>query len=133
MFLLSVPPGSRLEANEKSVLRMGTWIAFQVVVQVYLDLGHAEPVPSSQFSKPPAEVYYLPMHGVNKASSTSTKLRVVFDASAKTSTNISLNDSLLVGPTLFPSLDQILLRFCTFPIALTADIGKIYRAVELDE
>ena len=73
------------------------------------------------------------MHGVVKASSTTTKLRVIFDASAKTSNALSLNDTLLTGPTLYPNLDTILLCFCMYPVAVTADISKMYRAVELVE
>ena len=42
----------------------------------------------------PSKSYNLPMHGVVKESSTTTKLREVFDASAKTSTGYSLNDIL---------------------------------------
>ena len=73
------------------------------------------------------------MHGVVKASRTTTKLCVVFDASAKTSNALSLNDTLLIGPTLYPNLDTILLRFWMYPVAVTADISKMYRAVELAE
>ena len=103
------------------------------MVQEYLDLNHAEMVPSSQLNKPCEQTFYLPMHGVTKSSSTSTKLSVVFDASAHTSSNISLNQSLFVGPTLFPNLDQILLKFRMYPVALSADISKMYRAVEPEE
>ena len=77
------------------------------------------------------EHYYLPMHGVTKASSTTTKLRVVFDASAKTTNQLSLNDLLHAGPTLHPTLEHILLQFRTHSIAVTADISKMYRAVHL--
>ena len=122
----------RFEANERSVFRKGNWTAFQEVVQEYMDLSHAEPVPQPT-SGPQHKVYNLPMHGVTKASITSTKLRVMFNASAKTSSNVSLNDTLLVGPTLFSNIDTILLRFRTDPIALSGDISKMYRAVELVE
>ena len=71
------------------------------------------------------------MHAVCKEESTTTKLRVVFDESAKSSTGISLNDSLLVGPTIHPPLIDVLLRFRTHRVALTTDLGKMYRAVEL--
>ena len=77
-----------------------------------------------------AEAYYLPMHSVTKESSTSTKLHVVFDASAKSSNGLSLNSTLLVGPTLHPKFDTILLRFRSYPIAVT---GDMYREVELCE
>ena len=40
---------------------------------------------------------FLPIHVVQKEESTTTKFRVVFDASAKSSTGVSMNDTLLVG------------------------------------
>ena len=120
----------RYTANECSILRKNTWKSFQSVVQENLDLGHAQLIPASALQEAP-EHYYLPMHGVTKESSTTTKLRVVFDASAKASNGLSLNDTLLTGPTLYPNLDVILLRFSTYQIAVTADISKMYRAVEL--
>ena len=111
----------RYVSNERALMRKGTWEAFQKVIQEYLDLGHAQPVPPSSLD-PSLECYYLPMHGVVKESSSTTKLRVVFDASAKSSNSVSLNDSLCVGPTLHPNLDEILLCFRTYPVALTGDI-----------
>ena len=122
----------RYVSNERALMRKGTWEAFQKVIQEYLDLGHAQPVPSSSLD-PSLETYYLPMHGVVKESSSTTKLRVVFDASAKSSNSLSLNDSLCIGPTLHPNLDEILLRFQTYPIALTGDISKLYREIQLRE
>ena len=96
----------------------------------YMDLKHAELVPEAEY-KHTQETFYLPMHAVRKEESTTTKLRVVFNASAKSSTSSSLNDSLLVGPTIHPPLIDVLLRFRTHRVALTTDISKIYRAVEL--
>ena len=122
----------RNHSNERAILRKNTWEPFQTIVQEYLDLGHAEPVPPHSLVST-KETYYLPMHAITKESSTSTKLRVVFDASAQASNGISLNDSLFVGPTLHPKLETILLRFRTYPVALTADISKMYRVVEFAE
>ena len=72
---------------------------------------HAELVPVEHLQKPPCSVFYLPMHAVRKDSSTTTKIRAVFDASAQTSTGVSLNDTLLVGPTVHSSLIDVLLVF----------------------
>ena len=119
-------------SNERAILRKNTWEPFQAVVQEYLNLGHAEPAsPHSLVSI--KEMYYLPKHAVMKESSTSTKICVVFDASARASNGISLNDSLLIVPTLHPKLETILLCFRTYPVAITADISKMYRVVELAE
>ena len=121
----------RFMSNERSTQRKGTYNAFQDVVREYIEFGHAEPVPPNDLNGT-VEHYYLPMHGVSKESSTTTKLRVVFDASAKTSNSLSLNETLATGPTLYPTLETILLRFRLPSIALTADISKMYRAVHLD-
>ena len=71
------------------------------------------------------------MHAVTKESSTSTKLRVVFDASARTTSGHSLNETLMVGPTLYPDIIDILIRFRSYSVSVTADISKMYRAVAL--
>ncbi len=70
-----------------------------------------QPVPTVDLEKPPHYVFYMPMHAVTKQSSTTTKVRAVLDASAKTSTGVSLNDILFVGSTVHSSLVDVLLRF----------------------
>lgn len=77
----------------------------------YFELKHAEPVPLADLQKPSSETFYLPKHAVRKEHSTTTKVRVVFDASAKSSNGISLNDTFLIGPTIHPPLIDVLLRF----------------------
>ena len=94
-------------------------------------MKHAEPVPVEDLQKAPKEVFYLPMHAVRKEHSTTTKIRAVFDASAKSASGTSLNDLLLVGPTVHPPLIDVLLRFRSHRIALTADVSKMYRAILL--
>ena len=123
----------RFYANERSLVRKGIWEKFQQVVQEYLDLGLAELVPTSALQLLPEFSYYMPMHGVVKESSSTTKLRVVFDASAKTSSGFSLNDTLMVGPTLYPNIFDILIRFRTYPVVVSSYVSKMYRTVELCE
>jgi len=63
--------------------------------------------------------FYWPHHCVLKEDTTTTQLHVVFDGSAKTSSEYSLNEILMAGPTLQPKLFHTLLQFRTFPVALT--------------
>ena len=49
----------------------------------------------------------------------------MFDASAKSSTGVSLNDILLVGPTIHPPLLDVLLRFRLHRVALVADVSHM--------
>lgn len=83
--------------------------------------------------KIPQRNYFLPHHCVLKPESTSTKLRVVFDGSCKTSTNLSLNDILFVGPTVQDELFTILIRFRLYKYVFTADITKMYRQILVNE
>ncbi|XP_026476540.1 uncharacterized protein LOC113382252 [Ctenocephalides felis] len=64
-------------------------------------------------------------------ASLTTKLRVVFDASAKSSNGLSLNDILLPGPRLQKDLFTILIRFRTYRYVFTADIVKMFRQIKI--
>lgn len=75
--------------------------------------------------------YFLPHHAVVRKSSTTTKQRTVYDASAKTTNGSSLNDRCLNGPTIQPELVDIFIRWRTYKIALIADIEKMYRMIKI--
>lgn len=92
----------------------------------YQDLNHMSLAASSSDGR-----YLLPHHAVLRLSSTTTKLRVVFNGSAKTSSGKSLNDILMTGPKLQPELFDTLLRFRTYAVAFTADISQMYRCIEV--
>lgn len=68
-------------------------------------------------------------YSVLKPESTTTKVRVVFDSSAKSSSGYSLNEILAVWPTIQPELFTILVPFRLPCFDFTADIEKIYRQV----
>ncbi|XP_045479871.1 uncharacterized protein LOC123684598 [Harmonia axyridis] len=96
----------------------------------YEKLGHMTKINTSNDSTQDT-IFYLPHHGVMKMSSATTKLRVVFDGSAKTSSGISLNDVLMVGPTIQDDLFTIVIRFRSYKYVVTADIEKMYRMVKI--
>lgn len=75
---------------------------------------------------------YLPHHCVFKPSSETTKLRVVFDASAKTDSGYSLNDILRVGPVIQDDLFAILIHFRLHKYVFTTDVKKMYRQILVD-
>lgn len=91
----------------------------------YISLGHMKVVESISNSK----CYVIPHHAVFKESSSTTKTRVVFDASNKTSSGHSLNDMLLNGPKIQDDLSTILLRWRKYPVAVTSDVEKMYRQI----
>ena len=123
----------RFLSFERSIHPKGIFPEVQKVVQEYFDQQHAEEVPQEDLEKPQNQVFYMPMHVVRKDSSTTTKVRTVFDASATTSTGISLNSTLMVGPTVHPPLIDVLIRFRNHRIAMIANVSRMYRAILLTE
>ena len=87
---------------------------------------------------PPDEVvtsgvtFYMPHRPVVKMSSTTTKVRPVFDASARGPNGVALNDVVEVGPVLMPNLLDVLLRFRRWRFGLSADIKKAFYQIRLD-
>ena len=122
-----------LLSTEKSLAKKGTWKPFRDGVVDYLDQDHAEAVPQSQISDTSNSTYYLPMHAVTKASSTTTKIHIVFDASARTTSGISLNNVLLSGPNIYPLIVDQVLKFRMNKIAMSAHISHMFRQILLTE
>lgn len=91
-------------------------------IQEYQDLGHMKATDST--SK-----YVIPHHSVVKEDRSQLKLRVVFDASARSPPFQSLNSQLMVGPKLQQDIRDILLRFRLHSIVFVADIVKMYRQI----
>ncbi|XP_057671252.1 uncharacterized protein LOC130902982 [Diorhabda carinulata] len=96
-----------------------------------INLGHMSELNNFNFNLQPS--FFLPHHAVIKESSMTTRLRVVFDASSKSTSSLSLNDILKTGPCIQDTLFFILLRFRLFPIVVSADIAKMYRCVKIHE
>ncbi|XP_076220952.1 uncharacterized protein LOC116434377 [Nomia melanderi] len=115
----------RLESLERKLQRNPALKeAYHAVMNEYIDHGHMVQVAKDDVT---TSGYYLPHHGVTKTTSETTKLRVVFDGSAATSTGLSLNDTLHVGPKIQDDLLYILLRFRIHRYVITEDIEKMYR------
>lgn len=102
-------------------------------IQNLIDSGHIERVPHNRLNLPVQERFYLPHHGVTKESSLTTKLRVVFNASRKSTSGVSLNDKLLIGSSIQEDLFSILIRWRKHLVAFIADIEKMYRQIKITE
>ncbi|XP_061387499.1 uncharacterized protein LOC133322523, partial [Musca vetustissima] len=92
----------------------------------YEEMGHMSQVNEAEVGFPN---YYIPHHCVLRPNSVSTKLHVVFDASCRTSSQLSLNEIMMVGPTIQNNLLITLLRYRCHRYGLTADIVKMYRQI----
>ncbi|XP_029162870.1 uncharacterized protein LOC114934343 [Nylanderia fulva] len=105
--------------------------AYAAFLQKYSDLGHmlkvSETKPSEQSS-----AYYIPHHAVTRDSSTTTRLRIVFNASSRTSTGKFLNDYLLTGAKLQNDFCTVILQWRQYRYVLSADIANMYRQILVD-
>ena len=76
--------------------------------------------------------HYIPHHAVIKPSSNTTKVRVVYDASAKSKkSSNSLNECLHRGPVIMEDVCGLLMRFRTRKIGIVADIEKAFLQIGL--
>lgn len=131
-----IPLGSSREAAVRRLLQVERRLlpkpkiyeAYVEFMRQYEFLGHMTRIIGPAHANLP-KCNFLPHHFVVKDEDTLNKFRVVFDASAKTSSGFSFNEAQHVGPTIQDTLYAILLRFRIHPVGFTADIGKMYRQV----
>lgn len=100
---------------------------YKAFIQEYEEMGHMAQAEGSSTAK--KLEYFLPHHGVVRPGAITTKLRVVFNASAKTSSKHSLNDLMEAGPNLQKDILSILLKWRQYRYVLTSDIEKMYRFI----
>ncbi|XP_037954463.1 uncharacterized protein LOC119684486 [Teleopsis dalmanni] len=91
-------------------------------MQEYEQKGHMEKVKDNTIGK-----YYLPHQAVIRESSRTTKLRVVFDTSAKSTNGKSLNDIMMTGPRLQQDIFDILMKWRLWKFVASADVEKMFR------
>ena len=96
----------------------------------YLRLGHMREVAITNKND---SGYYFPHHAVLRPDSQTTKLRTVFNASFRSSTGISLNDILMIGPIIQDDLVTILMRFRLRQFVFSADVTKMYRQIRVHD
>lgn len=103
--------------------------AYDSVIRDQLEKGVIEKVTEKYAD---GQKHYLPHHAVINPIKLTTKLRIVYDASAKTrKENNSLNDCLYRGPVLLNDLCGLLMRFRLHRIAMVADIEKPFLQIGL--
>ena len=101
---------------------------YHAIIQEQLQLGIIEKVSEASTHKNGTGTHYLPHHAIIRQDKSTTKLRIVYDASAKAEGR-SLNDCLFSGPKFNQSILDIILRFRCYRVALAADIEKAFLMV----
>ncbi|XP_077280518.1 uncharacterized protein LOC143907549 [Temnothorax americanus] len=103
---------------------------YRELLEEYERLGHMRLA-----AAPPDQTeqhVYIPHHGVIREGSSTTHLRVVFNASSVTSNGTSLNDHLHVDPKLQREITAIIMRWRQYRYVYSADIAKMYRQIRID-
>ncbi|XP_067294186.1 uncharacterized protein [Pseudorasbora parva] len=99
--------------------------AYQVEMNKLKEAGYARVIPPGQVDQA-EEAWYIPHHMTQH----NDKKRVVFNCSFQHGGK-NLNQLLLPGPTLGPSLLSVLLRFREHAVALSSDIRGMFHQVRL--
>ena len=128
-----------LPSNEKgSLRRLNTLVhklersnllsSYDEIIQDQLAKGVVERV-----TEPAAGVkFYLPHKAVVRESAATTKLRIVYDASAREhQQSPSLNECLEVGPPLQNHIWKVLVRGRFHPVAVTGDLKQAFLQVRI--
>lgn len=136
------PNVENLESNRSNALRQlhflmtrlrknpNLWEQYAQIFEEYLDKEYIEVIPYNELER---KSYYMPHHCVVKEEAVSTKVRIVFNASSPSSSGLSLNDVLMTGPVVQPSLMAVLLNFRLQPVTFTCDIVKMYLQTTVHE
>ena len=94
----------------------------------------AEGVIERVTSQPNGKKYYIPHKLVIRENAESTKMRIVYDASAKSNCSSPLlSECLETGPALQNPLWSVLVRNRFFPVALCGDIKQAFLQVRIKE
>ena len=118
----------RLEQLIRKLERDGQYEKYDSIIQEQLQEGVVEEAPEAATGKE----FYIPHKGVTRENAESTKLRIVYDASARERDNQPfLNDCLNPGPPLQNRLWDILVRSRFYPVLLTGDLKKAFLQVRI--
>ena len=119
----------RLQALMKRLKSKPEMLAeYDKIIQDQLAEGIIEVVPEK--GSEVGRIHYIPHKAVVRNDKDTTKMRIVFDASAK-GRGPSLNNCLEPGPNLLPELFNVLIRFRFHRVAVVADIEKAFLNIDI--
>ena len=101
---------------------------YDAIVKEQLELGNIEEAPEKPEGK---RLFYMPHRPAIREGAVSTKIRVVFDASAKPPPEeYSINECMNPGPPTQPHLWDILIRSRMAPVCIVGDVEKAFLQIE---
>ena len=110
--------------------RKGQTAEYNEIIKEQVDQKIVERAPE----KPTGRVFYIPHKPVIRETTTTTKMRVAYDASMRPTPNsVYLNECLNPGPPLQNKLWDILVRQRAYPVAVTADLRRAFLQIRVKE
>ena len=120
----------RLSSLTRKLQRINLTNEYDAIIREQLQNNVVEVAPEEIVGKE----FYIPHKAVIRETAETTKMRIVYDASARaTPESPSLNECLYPGPPLQNKLWDILVRQRAYPIAVTADIQKAFLQIRIRE
>lgn len=120
----------RLSSLTRKLQRINLTDEYDAIIREQLQNNVVEVAPEEIVGKE----FYIPHKVVIRETAETTKMRIVYDASARaTPESPSLNECLYPGPPLQNKLWDILVRQRAYPVAVTADIQKAFLQIRIRE
>ena len=88
---------------------------------------------TSEKDDPNTQKHFLPWHSVIREGHSTTPIRNVMNASKEDKNGLSLNKCQYAGPNLLPEVIGLLLQFRNNPIAVIADISKMFFRITIPD
>ena len=104
-----------------------TKLAYEQIIEQQLNEGIIEYAPKTSKEE---RVFYMPHKPVVRKQATTTKVRMVHDASSKLE-DVSLTQCLYIGPNLQPLLFDILARMRIHPIWIIGDVKQAFLQISI--
>lgn len=121
----------KLESTERRLLKNPQHAeSYDRQIKEMEEMGFARKVTQEELKSYDGPVHYIAHHAVVRPEKKSTPVRIVFNSSA-TYKGHTLNDYWYKGPDLLNSLFGVILRFRENPVAICADISKMYHMITI--
>ena len=103
------------------------------VIKNFEELNHVVLYEPLSLEQAETNQFFLPHHGVLKESSSTTKLRTVFNGLAKLRSGVSFNDLLHAGPNLLSHLPDLICAWRQYKYVFSVGIEKMFRQIAVHQ
>ena len=106
-----------------TIVKKGIEGSYKDILKKYLEKNYIRKIDTLEEQS--ESKWFLPHFPIHRPEKETSKIRIVFDASAKYQ-GVALNNFVLKGPKLQQNLFNIICRFRRYPVAIVCDISEMY-------